>query len=169
MENFQDFNLIQSSDLTAVRYGLFNPSFNITDGQVNYGQVITKKTSSTDRGTFETSKERWVLKRQDKMVTIENANGQNIGSLVDSGRILQLNNGFEATMHIQGGGRAAVLSRWTDHHGNDLVNFKQSATSYRRPYAITIDPGQLKLVPEIPLLVLLGVHLSFLKQTRRSI
>lgn len=169
MENFQDFNLIQSGELTAVRHGLFNPTFEITDGQMNYGQVITKKTSSTDRGAFETSKERWVLKREDKIITLSNSRSENIGLLEDNGRILQLNNGFEATISVHGGGRSAVLSSWKNKQGNELVNFKQSAYSYRRPYTITFDPALLKTVLEIPLLVLLGIHLSFLKQTRRYI
>jgi len=168
MENFQDFNTIQTSELTAVRHGLFNPTFEITDGRMNYGQVITKKTSD-GRGVFETSRERWTLKRENKIISLSNSRGENIGSLEDGGRILQLNNGFEATMRIHGGGHTAVTSGWIDRQGNELVNFKQSAYSYRRPYTITFDPGLLKTVPEIPLLILLGIHLSFLKQTRRYI
>jgi hypothetical protein len=168
MEPYRDFKLLSTNELQVVRHGFFNPVFDLSDGEFVYGKVITNKTSK-DFPVLETATESWVPKREGAFkgtFLLNNSRGENIGSVTDGGRLLKLHNGFEANLSITGGGQSTVSGGWENSEFGELMHFKQSWYSYKKPYVITLDTGLLKRVPEIPLLILLGTHLSFLKQTR---
>lgn len=167
MNEYTDFDILQTGELAVLRKGLFKPVFEFTDGQFIYGKLIT---NNGKKPVLETAKESWILRREGRLfkktLLISNAAGSSIGLVNDGDRFLRLNNGFEATLALIGGGRTVVSGSWKNAEFGDLISFKQSFTSYKKPYKITFDKGFLKHTNEIPLLTLLGTYIAFLKQTR---
>jgi hypothetical protein len=163
MEPYRDFDLLSSGELTVTRKGLFTPVFEITDGAFTYGKVTT----TTNRGLndhpfLETSAEKWELKRKavfDRTLLIYNSRGENIGAVTSGDHLLKLNYGFSAEL-------LAAAGIWLNGKGEKIIKVKQSWYSYKKPYTISFDAGLIKTLPELPLMILLGTYMKFLRQTR---
>jgi hypothetical protein len=159
----RDFHSLRSNELWVVRHGIYNPLFEITDGDYCYAEINTKLNS------IGVEKDKWIFKKNKTWtgkyatVMINNFKDENIGSLTYNEMkhaLLQLNDGFKASF-IKKNSFFSHLSPtyiWAHSSYGDIITIEQSKWRFKKMFKITLDDKFMKDVPDLlSLMILYGV------------
>ena len=172
MDQFRSFDQLRTGELSVIRHGFFRPWFELTDGQFSYGKfsyVNLWKTSSILAAAHNT----WIIKRKgvfSRSLLINDTNDMEIGTITPelwSPKImLSMNDGFEA-VYLKKKVFTHTFTLTNTQYG-DMMNIKTELLGFKTPFKVSVDLNQLKNVPNLPLLALLGINLILLKQERAA-
>jgi hypothetical protein len=168
MDPYRTFTLLRVNELTVIRHGLFHPWYELTDGQFIYGKI--KYTSWTKRGALlECFDGAWKVKPKSwltQSLRINTVDGQSVGEVTrkwsSCAMTVKLNNQFEAKLaHEKLFSKVYAL---TTIRFGEIFRLKKNFFKLKRPFTVTLDRALLPSIPNLPLLILLGVQLQLLRQ-----
>jgi len=171
MENYRSFDQLRTSELQVIRHGFFNAWFEITDGQFSYGKIAYRYFSRA-RARIETADNAWTFRRKQlfsRTVLIFNKDNELIGETTrqffSQGGKLSMLNGFNAEF-VRTSFFPSEFS-WISNQQGEILKIHRRLFLFFTGAEITINPS-VRLMPEVPLLSFLSIHLSLLRRRRRA-
>ncbi|WDF75302.1 hypothetical protein ACFGVS_02340 [Mucilaginibacter sp. AW1-7] len=172
MEQFRSFDQLRTNQLIIIRNGFFRPSFELSDGQFSYGKLSYGNIWKTTM-ILESAQKTWIIKRKaifSRTLLIKDVNEIELGAITPeilSRKVkLSMNNGFEA-VYAYKKIFTRTFSLTNDQYG-DILSVKTAVWGFKKPFEVSIDLDKLKSIPDMPLLVLLGVNLILIKQAQAA-
>jgi hypothetical protein len=172
MDQFRSFDQLRTNQLIIIKNGFFRPSFELSDGQFSYGKLSHSSMWKTTT-ILESAQKTWIIKRKaifSRTLLIKDVNEIELGAVTPeilSRKVkLSMNNGFEA-MYAYKKLFTRTFSLTSDQHG-DILSVKAAVWGFKRPFEVSVDLDKLKAIPDMPLLVLLGVNLILIKQAQAA-
>ncbi|MBD1394727.1 hypothetical protein [Mucilaginibacter glaciei] len=173
MNEFRNFDQVKTAELFVKRHKWFFPYFELTDGQFVYGK-LSYKNNYKRYAIIETADGFWTIKMKGLLkrnLLINKGDDETIGTLIPAtwkrDILLEMENGFKATyLYKKFFARSLTLSH--DMYG-DIINLKQEWWSFSKPFTVTYDPSvKTNDMPPIPLLALIGLHLTLIRQAQAA-
>ena len=168
---YRPFDQLRTNELTVTRCGWFHPVYELTDGQFSYGKLSYKGWTQRS-AVIETADTVWTVVPTSifSRKFLININGGNVGEVAQDiwsrKTTVSMNNGFRALFMTK-----KLISRtytlMNDEYG-DIFNLKQAFWTIKKPFSISYDQTILKKLPDLPLLMLLGVHQALLRQQQAA-
>jgi hypothetical protein len=172
MEQFRSFDQLRTNQLIIIRNGFFRPSFELSDGQFSYGKLSYGNIWKTTM-ILESAQKTWIIKRKaifSRTLLIKDVNEIELGAITPeilSRKVkLSMNNGFEA-VYAYKKLFTRTFSLTSDQYG-DILSVKTAMWGFKKPFEVSVDLDKLKTIPDMPLLVLLGVNLILIKQAQAA-
>ncbi|WP_184549401.1 hypothetical protein [Mucilaginibacter sp. FT3.2] len=169
MENIRSFGQIRTGELFIARRGIFNPVYELSDGQFCYAKIDERQKFigvADNKWTFKKDRD---LRGETKTIRISNTYKEVIGSVTFSKQTKELTlcmkNGFRASyIQTKGSHLFGVTSVWKNLQFGDMLSIKESTWNIKKPFGISVDPSLIKKVPELALMILYGVAYNLLKR-----
>lgn len=171
MDNYRSFDLLRANELSIIKHGFFNNSYEISDGQFLYGKV-SYRLFSRCRAVVETADGAWTFSRKQlfsRTIIISKGGGEIIGEVTrgffSQTSELKLYNGFEASFaHTS---FLPVEFTWSNSAYGEMLKIRGRIFAFYNTVKITINsPG--RPIAETPLLAFLSIHLLLLRQRRKA-
>jgi len=139
-----DFNI--APELTIVKTGMFNPSYELTNGSYCYGKMHFKGWFKRI-GYIETANGNWIFKQKRwyyNDLIVSDANEQAIATtkattLWNRGTTLTFVDGTAIQLQRNGGVFSKIQSWYSETYGN-LLNIEAKVWSTKTPFIVSFEP-----------------------------
>ena len=166
---YRSFDQLRTNELYVVRHGWYNSSFELTDGQFNYGTISFRRFCRRS-GTVETANGSWEFSKPffSRVATISKPGGELIGK-VDQGYFdrcnkLVMNGGFAADFKRTG--FFPTEFTWSKDSQGEILRSRQRHFNFNSPLTVILNPTVK--ITEMPLLTFLSIYLLLLRQRRKG-
>lgn len=174
MDNYRKFDQIRTTELQIIRKGFFNPSYILTDGQFDYGQLSCTSAFRSDKnietadGTYLIKQIGWVGK---EIQIIDEGKGEIVGSIKrnswDTQVVLEMSNGFSVRLK-KGPGFFSREVNWTNDQYGDGIKIK-SCYKWHTSFNISYDSNIIKTTFPLALITLIGVNIILVRQAQAAL
>jgi hypothetical protein len=172
MDPYRTIALLRTNQLTVTKRGWIHPCYQLTDGQFCYGKL--KYTSWTRRGAWlETFDGVWRVSPKSwlsQSFFIWSSEGEKLGEVIQKWWSCKMNivlkDNFEAAFT-----RKKFFSKsytLANDQAGEILKVDQKYFNFKRPLTVTFEPNLIKTIPNLPLLMLLGVQLVLFRQAEAA-
>jgi hypothetical protein len=173
MEPYNVFDVTRVNELTAIKTGTFNPSYQLVDGAYCYGKLYFKGWFGRT-GFIETANRSWIFKQQKwycSNVLLTDSAGNIVAVTKTTGWkrkvTLEFTNGNRLQYNCNG--IFSTMNSWySDTYGN-LVNLKARAFSAKKPFLISFEPGITKANIDPILLAFMAISITLIRNEQVAV
>jgi hypothetical protein len=146
MNYYSKFDISTVPELTIVKTGVFNPSYELTSGSYSYGKMYFKGWFKRI-GYIETANGNWVFQQKRSYyndLIVSDANGQAIATtkatnIWNRGTTITFADGMAIELRRNGGVFSKIKSWYSEDYGS-LLNIESKAWSAKTPFIVSFEP-----------------------------
>jgi hypothetical protein len=173
MDDINDIDKPRTNELLIVKNGLWQPTFELTDGKLIYAKLSFRSNIKRD-AVIEMPNITYTIKRKgwfNRTILINLGENETVGILVPEtwkrDFNLKMDNGFEATYRYKKFfSKSLTLTSAAD---GDILRVTKKAFSFKQPYTVSIDLVTKKAdMPPLPLLAFIGLVIITLRRQQAA-